>query len=559
MTLAAALLGPSATLAAPSEEDALIELHLEPVAGLQIAIWLEDSAGNFLTEVFVTQATGKLGIGNRPGLPLFLSSWRAPYGPREGVLPVWAHRRGGSYPKIMYADASAADHTSQGYHETSSSPESYFCRPLTPSEDEAIVDVMSCPSPASFNTDKGRFDPERSSPYPPRNDLIGDHEHDSADVALYAGLNELDAITSATPEPGPLVLTHRLDHDELAALEGPLVAWIEVSLERDENPEWSFGRDSDHTLDSSVALQGFGREFLGQPSMVYRVEFDPAAEGYSASESYAGYGDLYGKTGALFPPDASISTSGGSGADRLALHERFGQSARFGVFSHGWGSAESGASTGCALAGASLPPVQELRLESVAYDTVRAHFRMPELPPGVEAARVFADWITPEPENFDLGAAKSVAGIPAVCRADSPADPCIEAAAGEAISVDIDQLFGNYTYAIAISYADPCTARSELAVAEITTSVQPFTTLDAACFVATAAWGAGWTEELRALRWFRDTWLLPHTIGSDLVRSYYAYGPMLAELIRERPPLRAATRHLLGPFAALARGLASGG
>ena len=82
--------------AADEDEQALLEFHFVATADLQIAIWLTDAQGNFIADVFVTQATAKLGIGNRPGQPLFLSSWRAPYGPRAGVLPIWAHQRGRS-------------------------------------------------------------------------------------------------------------------------------------------------------------------------------------------------------------------------------------------------------------------------------------------------------------------------------------------------------------------------------------------------------------------------------------------------------------------------------
>src|SRR5690606_9674998 len=177
--------------AEPSEDDeALLEFHFNPVDNLQVAIWLEDPEGNFLKDVFVTQATGKLGIGNRPGLPLFVSSWRAPYGPREMVLPIWAHHRGKTYPKIIFPDANTNNHTSLGFHEASSSPETYFCRPLTPTEDAAIVDTMTCPSPATFQSDKGRFgDGLAPSVYPPRNDLTSFEEGtDSAAAKTYADL-----------------------------------------------------------------------------------------------------------------------------------------------------------------------------------------------------------------------------------------------------------------------------------------------------------------------------------------------------------------------------------
>ncbi len=544
--------------AEPSDDDeALLEFHFNPVADLQIAIWLEDADGNYLQDVLVTQATGKLGIANRPGLPLFVSSWRAPYGPREMVLPIWAHRRGKTYPKIIFHDANTNNHTSLGFHESSSSPETYFCRPLTPSEDAAIVDTMTCPSPATFQSDKGEFgDGLAPSVYPPRNDLTNFEEGDDAEVIkTYSDLNDLDAVTRATPQAGSYMMAYRIRRGDVPA--GPLVAWIEVSLERDENPDWEFDREDDHWVDPK--LPAYGREFRGQPAIVYRVEFDPEVEGYSTVTEYEGYADWDGATGTLHAPDSTISESGGGGADRLQIHDKFGQTGRFGVYSHGWGSSGSGdgdgdGDTGGGCMDIELPAVEDLRLEPVGFDSVRATFRLPELPAGVELSNLYAHWITPETDDFQIAAAKEAPGIPRLCHDPDEID-CIAAEPGDEVSIDITQLFGNYTYSIGISYDDICTNLSEVAVGEVTTPVQPFQTIDGACFIATAAWGAGWTEELRALRWFRDEFMVNQPITRDLVTYYYAYGPVLAGMIRDVPSARAATRLMLRPVASLARTL----
>jgi hypothetical protein len=538
----------------PNEDDeALLEFHFNPVSNLQIAIWIEDADGNFIEDVFVTQATGKLGIANRPGLPDFLSSWRAPYGAREMVLPIWAHHRGKTYPKIIFHDANTNNHTSLGFHESSSSPETYFCRPLTPTEDAAIVDTMTCPSPATFQSDKGEFS-AGTSYYPPRNDLtsfeLGD---DSEDIKSYADLNDLDAVTRATPQAGSTMIAHRLRRGDAPA--GPLVAWIEVSLERDENPHWEFDREDDHWVDPK--LPAYGREFKGQPAIVYRVEFDPAVEGYSVIGHYAGYADLDGATGDIHPPDSTISAAGGSGADRLRVHERYGEIGRFGVYSHGFGGSSPGdgdgdGGTGGGCQNRELPPVEQLRVIPTAHDGVRATFRLPQVPAGVSLANLYAHYVTPETSAFQLSAATEASGIPRLCRTVGELD-CVVAGPGDEVSVTINQLFGNYTYTIGISYDDTCTNRSEVAFANATTPVQEFETIDGACFIATAAWGAGWTEELRALRWFRDAVMLDTPIAGDLVRYYYAYGPVLAGMIREVPPARAAARVLLRPVAKIAK------
>ena len=49
--------------------------------------------GTFMSTVGLTQAVSVRGIGNRPGAIQMNSGYRWPYGRREGVLPIWAHRR----------------------------------------------------------------------------------------------------------------------------------------------------------------------------------------------------------------------------------------------------------------------------------------------------------------------------------------------------------------------------------------------------------------------------------------------------------------------------------
>ena len=540
----------------PADDEALLEFHFTPVADLQMAIWLEDADGNFLADVFVTQATGKLGIGNRPGNFLFLSSWRAPYGPRESVLPIWGHRRGKTYPKIIFHDPNVSNHTSLGFHESSSSPETYFCRPLTPTEDGNIIDTMTCPSPATFQSDKGEFgDGWAPSIYPPRNDLTSfDQDDHPTHPQQYSTLNELDAITRATPAAGPYMIAYRVRRGDVP--EGPLVVWIEASLEWDENPNWDFDREDDHWVDPK--LSAYGREFLGQPAVFYKVEFDPSVEGFTSVMSYSGYADWDGKTGSLHPTDSTISNSGGSGADRLQVREMFGEAGRFGVYSHafsttpgdGDGDGDGDPTGGCQ--DLELPPVENLRVEPTAFDTATVTFTLPQLPAGAELANLLAWSKTPETTLLEPGSATEATGIPMLCRDGNTFD-CLDAQPGDEVSVDITQLFGNYTYTIGIAYQDTCTNLSALAQADVTTPGQPFQTLDGQCFIATAAWGAGWTEELRALRWFRDQFLIGQPIGQGLVRSYYAYGPVLAGMIAPIPPARAAARLALRPFANLAR------
>ena len=342
-----------------------LEILYKPVSDLQIAVWLEDGNGEHLRDIFVTQATGTLGIGNRPGIWNFLSSWRAPYGPRPSVLPVWAHRRSQRYPKVVFHDAMTTD--SLGFHERTSSAENYFCRPLTQSEQDAIIDTMTCPSPQVFQTDKGRFDPEGDeSVYPPRNDLVEfEEEDDHADAQLFDQLNDLDSISGATPTGDQIqrlsVTLSRADLDAMG-VEGNIYAWIEVNLENDQNDHFSFDRENDHFVDRR--LREYGVPYLGQPAVSYRVEIDPKKTGLYSTDAFAGYADWDGKTGTLHPADGKISTTNGSGAGRLLSFKQGEETARVLVQVD---AATDSDETGCT--DQSLPAVQDLR----AHEIGRAH------------------------------------------------------------------------------------------------------------------------------------------------------------------------------------------
>jgi hypothetical protein len=559
-----------AVLGAPSptgaaEGDILLELHFKPVPNAQIAIWLEDAEGNFVQDVFVTQATGRLGIGNRPGRWDFLSSWRFPYGPRTGVLPVWAHARGRTYPKLVFFDDDAADLESLGWHENTSSPEPYFCRPLTDAEHETIsTDTMTCPSPATFQSDKGRFAPGGdTSVYPPRNDLVTFEDgHDSADVPMLSELNELDAITGATPMGDePELVTAVIS--AAAAETGPLVARLEINLERDENPDWEFDRNADHYVDPR--LDTYGIEYLGQPSVVYSVAFDATQAAFVGTDAYAGYGELDGSSGELNPPDASISTTGGSGADRLRLYTLNGETFRFGVYSHGPDSGEDPLPPGgdggndsggnddggwgsCTIA--ALPTLTAVELEPIDFDTVRVHFTIPEPDPEANAADVsnvvlyYRQGIMP---LTDANAGSAVQQVP-------PPEQCSgDIVPGQAAWCDVTELFGNYDYQIGISYEDECGNKSGITAAQVRTPAQEFAQVEGFCFVATAAYGAPWTERVRALRWFRDAYMKTNPMGMGFVAFYYSASPPLARAIADQPLARASARAVLGPLTDIAR------
>src|SRR5207237_6920510 len=67
----------------------------------QIAVWVEDMAGKWLADVYVTKLVGSVGLGNRPGQALLKSDFRWPYGRRPMALPIWAYRRGKQYGYVV--------------------------------------------------------------------------------------------------------------------------------------------------------------------------------------------------------------------------------------------------------------------------------------------------------------------------------------------------------------------------------------------------------------------------------------------------------------------------
>ncbi len=544
-------------------DDVLVEFHYQPVPNAQIAIWLVDANGVFVQDVFVTQATGTLGIGNRPGRWDFLSSWRFPYGPRPQVLPVWAYARGKTYPSLQFHDDDPSDQDSLGWHENSSSPEPYFCRPLSEVENETIsTDTMTCPSPATFQSDKGRFD-GGETPYPPRNDLVtfedgGDHP----DVMMFGSLNDLDAVTGATPVGDEPELVTTIVPREIAD-RGPMTAYIEINLEHDENDAWAFDRDTDHFVDPR--LSGYGVEYLGQPSVVYAVEFDPAKAEFAGVDMYAGYGEWDGTAGTVHPPDGSISADLGSGADRLELYTKNGETFRFGVYSHGPGSGndptdtDSAGDSGSDSSGGDdggwgggcdihpLPAATDLELEPIDFDRVRVHFAIPAdaVTAGVRNVRLYYRSGDMALDESNVGAA--IQQVPTEADCSGPIEP------GAPMWCDLDELFGKYTYQIGLRYEDGCSNKSALVASEVETPAQKFQTVDGFCVIATAAYGGAWTDQVQALRWFRDLYLRRSGFGTAWIEFYYANGPSLAQLIARRPWARALTRAVLSPVAELAR------
>jgi hypothetical protein len=157
----------------------------------QIVAWLEKPNGEYVQTVYITQQTGRFGIGNRPGRFDFNSGPNWPYGRRITVF-VWPA-----------ATADFADRLPERRRRQPEPPrqpstrEVHFCRPLE--QKEVNWDAASCPSP--IYTDKGVFGPATSG-YPPRSDVIASAGMDSPSVEMYKSLNQFDAVSAATPAMG---------------------------------------------------------------------------------------------------------------------------------------------------------------------------------------------------------------------------------------------------------------------------------------------------------------------------------------------------------------------
>ncbi len=67
------------------------------------------------------------------------------------------------------------------------------------------------------------------------------------------------------------------------------------------------------------------------------------------------------------------------------------------------------------------------------------------------------------------------------------------------------------------------------------------------CFIATAAYGTPFAQEINVLRNFRDSYLVHKNWGRKLVSVYYTLSPPIAEKIKKSEPLKKAVRTFLTP------------
>jgi hypothetical protein len=506
--------------------------------GPQIAVWLQDGSGKFVDTLLVTNATARRGIANRPGRWDFLSGPLFPYGKRVMSLPIWAHARGKTYSTVTMRETICSavgqdvpGESCLGYHESYSSDELYFCRPLQASEAQTAigttVDAITCPS--VFHSEKGKFDPTTLSYYPPRSDLTAFGSNDGTDPPTYASVNDLDAVAAATPSYGTT-------YNGIWSIPGDLPAG-DYALMVEVNKEYDTNASHDHPDFVDPALGAWGTEHnFGQPSVVYQVplhlDVTSGAPDAQTVSQIAGYGDWSGATGVVNPPDATISTGvPGSGEGRLLPISAGGLSGRV-----------IASVAACAGVCSPLPSpptaVADLAMATDGLGSSSATLRFDNASADGFPVMKYDIRYLPGPAmtNDQFGS-----GV--VAPSVQPGIP------GSIATVKITSLKPNTQYTVGVEATDSCKQVSPLATYTFTTPAMKFTQLTG-CFVATAAWGSAMAPDVAAMRKVRDRLRPASTMFAVATDLYYRSGPAAAEVLRRSDTARALVRRLLGPVGA---------
>jgi hypothetical protein len=518
----------------------LATIQMTPESGMQMAVWLEDADGNFVDTLFVTRLTGTYGLGNRPGRPDFNTNYLWPYGHRDGVLPVWAHRRGMVYPQVVFRNAREDDLSHQA---NQSSVEPFYCQPMSFKENPP--DATTCATEYT-GTDKGRLSETLTSLYPPRNDIrVPNPDFDDPSVAMYSMLNDLDAVSRATPPGGQPFQVLAVLPESLP--DGDYKVWVEVHHELDYNATYN---PDTYPGPTGISFASYGDPYRGQPSLVWNVPITLLTGTPEASYqtiAYVGYSDPNGFSGDVNPPDDTINPvagtftydqDGAGGSRAPHVYPNWGE-ARLQLTSGGDGmykvrvvvrpsddKTAPGAASGLSVA-----------TMDMATSTATLQF----VAPGDDA-----DEGTPAEYEirYSVGTQLTESTFETGMRI---AEDLAPAAAGKQLTFELPGLLPETTYWVGMRAKDECLTAGATTIISFTTPALTGGEVDA-CFVATAAWGSLMEQQVGALRAFRDRALRTQVLGEIFVEAYYTFGPALAEVIEPSDDLRGLARQGLSPL-----------
>lgn len=583
---------PAATGVAQSDtpSSTVLDIRFTPTKRAQIAIWIEDADGRFLTTLLLTELTARRGIGNRPGASQMNSGYRWPYGRREGVLPIWGTRRASApdakqFKRVIFQNRYSEGRASQT--RADQSPDPYYCLSFDPAaSNKDSLDAVSCASARGFSSDKGRFiteddvagayaepfeDPETRtgemvplslhSLYPPRWDATRCTTPttcvDHPDMTEYRRhvldvIPNIDAIASAT-------LQAETEQHELFTVpdswpRGQYTLWLEINVEGDYNDVYN---DETFATPTTPATNGvgvervwdhwatdFGYPYRGQPSVVYRVPFmlgeSVVMESSTAEPVGAGGWDyrdeLFGQLGALDTITDDPEGAPGSGADRLRRHPD--DDARLHVTVRPPTVCEG-----------NTAPTAVADLQVTQYEDFRHRHEWAQLSfaTASDDERIAGYEVRfSESEMVDADTFLTL-GEPAKSATSFSQELMIPVSDDDAVTVDFGGMAPSTTYFLGVRAIDTCNAPGELTFTTFTTSEQKFTTVTP-CFVATAAYGSPLAHEIGSLRRLRDRFLATNALGRALIDVYYDVGPTLASFIVDHAWLRRATQHVLAPL-----------
>jgi hypothetical protein len=596
--------------AAPAAgQQRFLTVEATPTARTQLAIWIESEDGTRFATIRLTDAVAFRGIANRPGALQMNSGYHWPYGRREGVLPLWAHRRfeveGTLFPRVVFDGRTSEGFASRSGGEEpmhQNTPDDYYCLSFTGGE---TLDAMSCAS--VFNSNKGRYLTEADvasgyaepwedvgggarmralslgSLYPPRGDLSCDTGCATFPDAMRFGVDrdrvmpELDAVTMATPARDvPFSITFDVPR---TWADGEYVVFVEANTEGDHAPSWDESRFPTPTEPSAqwdIFAVGEGYPYRGQPSVLYRVPVHiGGGGGVFTTESPDGYGELEGLDGELRSMDGTIVDDPvvhpGSGADRLRAD---GDGTRVRVTVPDMNpcagpmppedcgrecspmhpcaapllcDADSVCVGRCEIPSAPALPsaLTAGPVEDVRHGHQWAHFTF-VVPDSGRPIASYEVRVGTSPIVDEASFAEARPAKAATLDDEALVVPLGDPA-GATIAVDIGGLSPLTDYYVAVRAFDDCHMPGPIASVGFETTAIHFTTVSP-CFVATAAYGTPLDQRIGVLRRFRDRHLMTNALGRALVAAYYELGPSAAAWIAEDEDRRSAARGVLDPI-----------